>query len=226
MTDKQLEKLIEELNANPTSNNFIITQIAEKIYFGNVWFNLPWIENHEYWGNKFYFINKSDHEFIGIIEACSSELHVYLKPEYRNLGIMSNALKNTVIPHMFLNLGIQELKISIDQEFHGKKFNKVEKSALHAGFKNKIKIYDYVFEYFAYKNDYPNFKHQESMEKPFTEDEFKFLHERINSINAQLQYMKERYELFFNEEEELISNIKRDIVHFEANYDKRIRLNL
>ena len=84
----------------------------------------------------------------------------------------------------------------------------------------------YLYEYFAYKNDYPEFKYLEPMKKPFTEDEFKFLHERINSINAQLQYMKERYELFFNEEEELISDIKRDIVHFEANYDNRIRLNL
>ncbi len=226
MTEKQLHELIDELNLNRDSPRFILTRIAEHICFGKFWLNLPWEKQIECFGSNFYLIDSSDSGFIGIVSAGTSDIHVFLKPEFRGKGIMSNSLHATILPHMFSHMETEELRITIDQAFHGKHFNRVEKSAQLAGFKNKNTISDRIFEYFAFKNEYQEFKYSITEEKSFTENEFRFLHKRINSINSQLQYMKERYEIFFCENEELITYIKDDIRRFEDDYDKKLRSRL
>ena len=226
MTEEQLEKLVDELNSDPGSSKFILTQIDVDIYFGTVWFNLPWENQTEYHGDKYYFINKLDYGFIGAVEATNSEMHAYLKPNYRGKGNMSTALRETILPHFFWYNHTEKCRVTIDQNFHGKLFDEIEKSALLAGFKDKNAIVDHLFEYFAYKNDYPKFKKTEGISNLVTEKEFRFLHDRINTINAQLQYMKERYELLFNEDDKLVSSIIADIEQFEFRYDEKIRTKL
>ena len=226
MTEKQLEKLIDELNSNPESPKFLLTQISVDIYFGKVWYNLPWEDQKEYFGENYYFINNHNSGFIGIVEASISEMHVYLKPEFRCKGIMSMSLRETIIPHMFWYMESEKLTITIDQAFHGKQFNKVENSSHLALFKDKNTIADRLFEYFAYKNEFPELKSFGKKSHLVDTKEFKFLYNRINSINAQLQYMKERYEILFEEEEEFISYIKDDVRRFENDYDKKLRANL
>jgi len=125
---------------------------------------------------------------------------------------------------MFWYHAVDQLRITIDEAFHGSKFKKVENSALLAGFKNKRSICDRLFEYYADKLDYQEYVFLGAKRKlSHHEEEFNFLHKRINSINAQLQYMKERFEINFGENEELILNIKEDVRYFEHEYDKKIR---
>jgi len=226
MTEEQLEKLVDELNADPGSSKFILTQIDADIFFGTVWYNLPWENQTEYRGDTYYFINRLDCGFVGAVEASNSEMHAYLKPNFRGNGIMSGALRNSILPHFFWYNKTKKCRITIDQNFHEKRFEEIEKSALLAGFKDKIAIVDHLFEYFAYKNDYPEFSKIEGISHLVTEKEFRFLHDRINAINAQLQYMKERYEILFNEEDKLISTIIADIEQFEFRYDDKIRTKL
>jgi hypothetical protein len=223
MTDKQLEKLIDELNSNPDSPKFLLTQIAVDIYFGKVWYNLPWENQAEYFGDNYYFINKPDYGFIGSIEASNSEMHVYLKTKFRGKGFMHRSLSETILPHSFWYNKTEKLRITIDQDFHGKRFKKVEKSAMSAGFKEKNTIVENLFEYFAYKNEFSDFKLFKGINNLATEKESRFLYNRINSINAQLQYMKERYEILFGENEEHIIHLKDHVSRFENDYDKKLR---
>jgi hypothetical protein len=223
MTEEQLEKLVDELNTDPGSSKFILTQIDVDIYFGTVWFNLPWENQTEYRGDKYYFINRLDCGFIGAVEATNSEMHAYLKPNFRGNGIMSTALRETILPHSFWYNQSEKCRVTIDQNFHKKRFEEIEKSALLAGFKDKNAIVDHLYEYFAYKVDYPEFTKTEGISNLVTEKEFRFLHDRINTINAQLQYMKERYEILFHEEDKLVSSIIADIEQFEFRYDDKIR---
>jgi hypothetical protein len=153
-------------------------------------------------------------------------MHVYLKPEFRNMGIMSNTLREVIIPHMFHKSETEQLRITIDKDFHGKKFENVERSAQLAGFREKKEIGDKIFEYTANKSDFNSYHFQSVNEQRIHEDEFSFLYERINSINAQLQYLKERFEVFFNEEEQLISGIMDDVRYFENEYDKKLRTRI
>lgn len=223
MTDKQLDELLDELNSNPESSKFILIQVAVDIYFGKVWFNLPWenqIENH---GDNYYFINKTDYGFVGIVEASSSEMHAYLKPEFRKKGIMCISLHDSILPHSFWYNQTDKLRITIDQDFHGKRFRKIEKSAQLAGFKDKRIVNDNVFEYFAYKIEYPKFEFFGGKNQLVAEKEFRFLFDRINTINAQLQYMKERYELLFNENDKTVSSIHNSIEKFEEMYENKLR---
>lgn len=223
MTAKQLDELIDELNSNPESPKFIITKIAEFIYFGKFWLNLPWERLIECYGYNFYLIHSSNNNFIGIVSAGTSDMHVFLKPEFRGNGIMSKSLRETIIPHMFMYMETDKLRITIDKEFHGKRFKSVEKSAELAGFKDVCVTDDHLFEYFAYKNEYPEFIYFEEKKKSASEKELRFLHQRINSIKSQLEYMKECYEIFLGENEELISYIKDDITRFEWEYEKKLR---
>lgn len=226
MTEEQLETLVDELNSDPGSSKFILTQIDVDIFFGTVWFNLPWENQTEYRGDKYYFINRLDCGFVGAVEATNSEMHAYLKPNFRGKGIMSTALRETILPHTFWYSQTEKCRVTIDQNFHEKRFAEIEKSALLAGFKDKNGIVDHLFEYFAYKNDYPEFTKTEGISNRVTEKEFRFLHDRINTINAQLQYMKERYEILFHEEDKLVSSIIADIEQFEFRYDDKIRTKL
>ncbi|MFY9152111.1 MAG: hypothetical protein WAO52_08865 [Prolixibacteraceae bacterium] len=226
MTDPQLEELLAELNSDPDSSKFILTQLAEDIYFGKVWFNLPWENQTEYQGDKYYFINRQDFGFVGSVEATNSELHAFLLPEFRGKGIMSLSLRETILPHLFWYNQTDRIRITIDQNFHGTGFGKVERSALMAGFQDKNTIVDSLFEYFAYKKDYPEFKFQAAKIRFSAEKEFQFLHDRINSIHAQLQYMRERYELMFNVDDQQVVSIQNTIKEFEARYENLLRLLL
>lgn len=223
MTEKQLEELVNELNSNQESPKFILMQIAEDIFFGKVWFNLPWKNQTEFKGDKYYFINRPDFGFIGVVEAFDSDMHAYLKPEFRGLGIMCNALKDTILPHSFWYNKAEEQRITIDKALQGSYFEKVEQSALLAGFKLKSVLADSLYEYIAFKNDFAEFKFREKDNKFISEKEFHFLHNRINSINAQLQYMKERYEILFNEDDTIVSSLFKATEQFESLYDKKIR---
>lgn len=223
MTDQQLENLITELNSYSESSKFILTQIGGDIYFGKVWYNLPWENQTEYQGEKYYFINLPDFGFIGSIEATDSELHAYLLPEFRGRGIMSQALRETILPHLFWYNRADRVRITIDQNFHGSGFEKVEKSAFLAGFQEKNTIVDTLYEYYAYKQNYPDFKLHVSTQKILADKEFQFLHDRINAINAQIQYMKERFELMFHEDDELVTDLQNSIREFEIRYENKLR---
>lgn len=223
MTEKQLDELINELNANPESPKFILMQIAEDIFFGKVWHHLPWKNQTEFRGDKYYFINRQDFGFVGAIEASDSEMHAYLKPQFRNNGILCTALRETILPHSFWYNKSDDQQITIDKSLHGANFEKVERSALLAGFKPKNIVDGSLFEYVACKSDYEEFKFREKENKFITEKEFNFLHNRVNSINAQLQYMKERYEILFNENDAIISSLFAVIDQFEGQYDRKIR---
>lgn len=223
MTDKQIELLLNELNSDPVSPKFIMTQIAENLFFGKVWFNLPWENQTEYHGEKFYFINQPDHGFIGAVEQTSSDLHAFLLPEFRGKGIMCKALRETILPHLFWYNQSKTHRVTIDQGFHGAQFEKIEHSALLAGFKDKNMIVEGLYEYTAHQNDYPEFSLRGERNSLFSEKEFRFLHDRINTINAQLQYMKERYEIIFNDKDETITAIHQAIREFEGKYDEHLR---
>lgn len=226
MTEKQLEELVNELNSNQESAKFILMQITDDIYFGKVWHNLPWKNQTEFRGDKFYFINRPDFGFIGAVEALDSDMHAYLKPEFRGLGIMCNALKDTILPHAFWYNKTEEQRITIDKTLQGDFFKKVEQSALLAGFKLKSILADSLFEFIAFKSDFADFRFDENENKFITEKETDFLHNRINSINAQVQYLKERYEILFNEDEAIASSIFKAIEQFESRYDEKIRMLL
>lgn len=224
MSNDQLEKLIEELNASPRSPKFLLAKISENVFLGNVWHSLPWTEtSYQYFGENFYFIQMWNSLYVGVVEASISEMHVFLEPEFRNIGLMSKTLREVIIPHMFHRSDTNQLRITIDADFHGEKFEKVERSAQLAGFKAKKEVGDKIFEYTAYRKDFKQFHFSGEKEQLNIENEFSFLHERINSINAQLQYMKERFEILFEEDESLISNIKNKVERFEYEYDNRLR---
>lgn len=226
MTETQLEELINELNINPQSSKFILTQISSDVYFGKVWNHLPWENQIEYQGDKYYFINRIDHGFIGTIEMTSSEMHAYLNPNFRGSGIMCNTLREIILPHAFRYNKTDVLRITIDQNFHGEQFTQIEHSATLAGFKDKHTIVDQLFEYFAYKNEYPEFHYPEGFSQSISEKEFNFMHDRVNTINAQLQYLKERYEILFNEEDKLITFLIKNMELFEQLYEEKIRTSL
>lgn len=226
MTELQLEELVNELNINPESSKFILSQISSDIYFGKVWNHLPWENQIEYQGDKFYFINRIDHGFVGAIEVTSSEMHAYLKPAFRGKGIMCNTLREIILPHAFRYNKTDVLRITIDQNFHGEQFRQIEHSALLAGFKDKHTIVDQLYEYYAYKKEYPEFSYTEELSKSISEKELNFIHDRVNSINAQLQYMKERYEILFNEEDKLIGLLIKSLEQFEQLYDEKVRGSL
>jgi hypothetical protein len=198
-------------------------QIAEDIFFGKVWHNLPWKNQTEFKGDKFYFINRPDFGFVGVVEAFDADLHAYLKPRLRGFGIMSGALKDTILPHTFWYNKADEQRITIDKTLQGNNFEKVQQSALLAGFKLKSVLADSLYEYIAFKNDFAEFKFREKDNKFISEKEFHFLHNRINSINAQLQYMKERYEILFNEDDAIVSSLLKATEQFESLYDNKIR---
>lgn len=85
--------------------------------------------------SHFYLIKNINDLSIGIIQNGFSDLHWFLKKEYRGNGLMFNALKYHILPHIFnLYPDKKEQKITMDERYTPDTYEKSKKLALALGF--------------------------------------------------------------------------------------------
>ena len=104
MTTDSIEKLIDSINDGTGNDRIYQRPLMDNVNYAKVWTEYPTGESCNEEGYLFYFINSEGGTCIAAILVMGTvDLHVFVKQEYRRQGIMSRALSNVVLPHLFLN---------------------------------------------------------------------------------------------------------------------------
>ena len=131
--DKQLSEKISKANNNSLNNKEYETLSSNVDYF------VETIQYKDYFENsKFYFIKNAKNKYVGIVQDGGNDLHWYILPHHRGNGYLTNALRETILPHLLIDKVSQCITIN-EGHISKKMADASEKVALSVGFK---KIWD------------------------------------------------------------------------------------
>jgi hypothetical protein len=208
MTEKTIAKFIKKLNQNINQETIFIQPISDNIDFAIAWDNFPKITDsiigNEY-PYSFYFI-KNEGNYIGAVLDMGSDLHWYINGKSRGNGYLTKALKEVVLPHLFLKKSKQ--RITISKTAIGPKNAKAsERLALEIGFKMIKETPEGKVEYLLLRRNFktkfsnPKIKSQMSLER------LKLLKKRINYASKILWLIKNEFEMKFYEDAGLAKDV-------------------
>lgn len=115
MTDESIERVIDEANREDDSFHISVRPLCDNVMHGFAW--LPDEQPHhlEYFRYELYLI----YEGKICVSAChvmkDGDLHLFTKKERRRCGIMESAMRNVILPHLFLK-GRSPIRVSYSTE--------------------------------------------------------------------------------------------------------------
>ena len=137
MTSDSLQSLIEKLNKNDTSSSLIYCRpISSNVDFAKIWLDKPKLTDSvtSYDGpDIFYLIKNNENIFVAIVFDMKRDLHWFVRPDFRGKGHLTEAMKNTILPHLFLTRDEQRITIK-ELEIGLANFEASEKVAFNLGF--------------------------------------------------------------------------------------------
>lgn len=137
MTSDSLQSLIEKLNKNDTSSSLIYCRpISSNVDFAKIWLDKPKLTDSvtSYDGpDIFYLIKNNENIFVAIVFDMKRDLHWFVHPDFRGKGHLIEAMKNTILPHLFLTRDEQRITIK-ELEIGLANFEASEKVAFNLGF--------------------------------------------------------------------------------------------
>ncbi|WP_184545355.1 hypothetical protein [Mucilaginibacter sp. FT3.2] len=116
MDIKQIYELLERANSSKQDEFFFIRPLQANVDIALLWLPIDFDvkDMPDFFGPiTVYLIKNNDKQYIGLVEDRGrSDLHWYTLPRYRGKGYLSNALREIILPHLFLNRGEQNITIS------------------------------------------------------------------------------------------------------------------
>jgi len=158
--------------------------------------------------NKFYFFKNEEGKYVGAVLDMEDDLHWFTCPKFRGKGYLSNALRRTILPHLFLFRNSQRITIS-RVSLSDKDFNSSEKLALRVGFEFKGEFEDQWGNTFESKNEYSikfdeeKFGSFQLQINPISEDRLRELLRRIKRAANEINKIGSELNLAYLEGEEL-----------------------
>lgn len=152
MTNESLQSFLEDLNKNSNIPSLIYRRaLSLNVDFAKIWLDEPKLTDsvtNSDGPDKFYLIKNEANIYVAIVYDMSRDLHWFVLPKFRGIGHLTEALKNTIISHLFISR--EEQRITINEAEIGKEnFLASEKVALSLGF---MKSDDNDGEYFLANN--------------------------------------------------------------------------
>lgn len=95
MTNDNIEKYIDCLNRNEFGSTIFRTSLSTTVDFAKVWPVEPVVNGESH---KFYFVKNEEGVYIAAVLDMYSDLHVYVKTEYRKKGYLSSAINEVILP--------------------------------------------------------------------------------------------------------------------------------
>lgn len=112
MKDEEIENIIDSVNDGSSIDYVFSHPLKDNVSFAKVWSHEAEQRIREFTGYNFYLIRDDNRQCIGaIFEMGEFDLHGWMKESFRRKGLMSKALREIVLPHIFSN-GRREQKIT------------------------------------------------------------------------------------------------------------------
>jgi len=118
MTNDTIEKIIDALNYKQSNELIFMSDISNNVVLAKVWIHEPKGNIGNEGSYTFYFIKDDNGIYIGAVLDMSSDLHIFIKKEYRKKGYLSRAMNQIILPHLFHN-GRKHQKITYRDPFIG-----------------------------------------------------------------------------------------------------------
>jgi hypothetical protein len=135
MTDKTIQKILNRINRG--AREIITTQIGMNVWWGFAWgggIRGYWLNGVETEGNEMFFIKAPDGKFgAAILRMGPHEMHWYVTPRYRRMGLLIEPVKKTVLPFIFSHHGVQQQSGSVElgRQFAEASVKVAERTGMH-----------------------------------------------------------------------------------------------
>lgn len=199
MTAKSIIAIINILNRNPNYKNCIKHSISNTVELAHIW-----IENsrHNHRPQTFFLI-KEGNEYVGAVVDMITDLHWVVLPKHRKKGHLSKALKEAILPYIFIHFERENQTISIKlSEIGQKNYLNSLSTALKVGFSIVDKD-NYILEEADF--DYSNEK-LDITYKGLADEEIEGICTELKAIARKVSVIN--------------SNIELSLGQFPANYMK------
>ena len=214
MTSDSLQSLIEKLNKNDTSSSLIYCRpISSNVDFAKIWLDKPKLTDSvtSYDGpDIFYLIKNNENIFVAIVFDMIRDLHWFVHPDFRGKGHLTEAMKNTILPHLFLTRDEQRITIK-ELEIGLANFEASEKVALNLGF---VKSTD--GEYFISSDMFVTENYIIGENVSLSSDRIDELKKYINFLSRSLWTIQTEIEMKFGETD--YSDELKDLVYQIRNH--------
>lgn len=214
MTSDSLQSLIEKLNKNDTSSSLIYCRpISSNVDFAKIWLDKPKLTDSvtSYDGpDIFYLIKNNENIFVAIVFDMKRDLHWFVHPYFRGKGHLTEAMKNTILPHLFLTRDEQRITIK-ELEIGLANFEASEKVALNLGF---VKSTD--GEYFISSDMFVTENYIIGENVSLSSDRIDELKKYINFLSRSLWTIQTEIEMKFGETD--YSDELKDLVYQIRNH--------
>ena len=188
MTDETIASLLDKINDGFSADWAFVRPISTNIKFGRVWTDLPNGVVAFERGYPFYFIHSMEGQCIGaVLDMGPSDLHVFVKPEYRRQGVMTRALRDTILPHLFRDNRSEQCMTFLTAESRGL----IEKLGFEFVDEGKAKITAEKCQKIVFSED---------KRLPFPEDRMKAIMKRIGIAASLLRMASEECALYLDSE--------------------------
>lgn len=222
MTNKALQSLLERLNQNETSSSLIyLRPLNANVYFAKIWIDKPQltdsIKNSDGPSN-FYLVKNNENLFVAIVFDMQRDLHWFVLSDYRGMGYLTTAMRDSIIPHLFLSR--DEQRITIRENEIGKEnfiaSKKVAKSLGFTAFEDG--------EYFLSSSPNTIRHYNEGVDTQFTLQRISELKKQINYLGRSLWAIQTEVEMnlgntdYSDELKDLVDQIRSHTSKLESFY--------
>ena len=196
MTNRYLINLIKRLNNSNINELIHLRPLSKNVDFAKVWTEKPKPTDEICYPDcvyNFYFIKNEEGVYVATVLDMNRDLHWLVIKKYRGNGYLTNALRETILPHLFQNRGEQRVTIN---EYHTGLRNYIssEKVALNVGFiksDNKVAKNEYLLT----KENFKTASYIDGANTEISEERLNILKKRINHLSRSLWVIQTEIEM-------------------------------
>lgn len=187
MTAKSIIAIINILNRNPNYKNCIKHSISNTVELAHIWIE----KSRHIHRPQTFFLIKEGNEYVGAVVDMITDLHWVVLPKHRKKGHLTKALKETILPYIFIHFERENQTISIKlSEIGQKNYLNSMTTALKVGF-NKVDEDNFILDEddFDFSNEKLDIKYNglEDNEIDGISKELKAIARKVNVINSKIE---------------------------------------
>jgi len=101
MTHESILSLIDQAQSGAAVDRIFIRPLADNVDFALVWEAEPAGHSANESSYRFYFVRDESGKYVGAVEDLVGDIHAVMTEGHRRKGIMTRALIDVVLPHIF-----------------------------------------------------------------------------------------------------------------------------
>ena len=105
MKNETIEKLINSLNNEDTTETIFKRSIGGNVEYAYVWNTIPTMDDqidNNYEPYTFFLIKNKEHKYAAAVLYMGSDLHWYVLPDQRKKALLTTAMQEYIISYLYV----------------------------------------------------------------------------------------------------------------------------